>query len=553
MAKKQTDLFGNRVEGVESKQVRRSRGISSIIRTLQKYPTIIEFISATMGTKYEKPKKPMKGSILSLFNNFVYQIAKAKQKPKYTLNISGRNVKVNSFRFLEQQINFTKDLYQYILKGYFSQSTTECFHRVVTYLNLIVKYWKYSLEGSQDALSHGAEKGDGWMAPIEELTKYATESLDNWGCNFEISPKLITEDTAGSYEFSINYPKILKNDLHNDEKFIYFINRYFTKEARQLLNLQANTVDKGGILNYEEIARKSAASRINPHITYGGKSYYMKSKSTIDFTNFDFKDNYKGVYMEHIGGWDTLTNYTSLSIVKKRLKSISGLEALKQLTHISLNWNLIKEIKELDTLTSLETIDLGSNQIEDIKGLENLINLKKLTLSHNKIQKIEGLDSLKNLTHLDLRWNSIFRIEGLDSLESLTHLYLDRNPILRIEELDNLTNLKELTISDTRISNIEGLDSLKSLENLTLKKNGLIEIEGLNKIQNLKSLDLSENQIANMNGIEKSNNLEILYLENNKIEEINGLNSLINLKRLSLKNNQITKIKGLDTLVNLKW
>ncbi|NVM54295.1 MAG: leucine-rich repeat domain-containing protein [Candidatus Helarchaeota archaeon] len=531
MGKKQRDLFGNRVEGIDSKQVRRSRGIPSLLKVLRKFPTIIHFISTTIGSKYEKPKEPMKKSIISLFNNLLYQIAKAKQEPKYTLRISGRYVEVDSYRFLEQQINSTKDLYQNILKGYFSQTTTECFHRVVTYLNLLVKYWKYSLEGSEDVLSHGAEKGDGWMAPIEELAEYATESFDNWSCSFKISPKLIIEEDTGSYEFSINYPKILKNKLYNNDNFMHFANRYLTKEALQLLHEQVKTMDKGGILNYEELAKKGAASRINPHITYGGRTYYLKSKSTIDFSDFDFKDNYKGVYMEHIGGWDTLENYTSLKIVKKRLKSISGLESLKRLTYITFKWNLLKEIK----------------------GLENLINLKKLTLSGNKIEKIRGLDSLINLNHLDLRWNSIFRIEGLDSLENLTHLNLDRNPILRIEGLSNLTNLKELSISDTRISNIEGLDCLKSLETLKLKKNGITEIKGLDKLQNLKSLYLSENQLQKMNGIEKLINLENLYLDNNNITNINGLNSLINLRRLSLENNKITEIKGLDTLVNLKW
>lgn len=215
---------GSETEERESslKQIARLEGVASVLKTLEKYPTILpmSFITRkiTKETRKKDPNEFIKSSKFSLFNQIIDKINDAKENYYlYRYDINGYKIMFLAYHYLKDLLLSTKDLYRYILEGYFSQNDDERFQRVVTYLDLLITWWEHTIESAQDWLSHDADRGDGWMMDEEELMYFVKDILEGESCHFNIE-------------------KIIEEEDYKDQDFVKFMSRYFTKEAKQALD-----------------------------------------------------------------------------------------------------------------------------------------------------------------------------------------------------------------------------------------------------------------------------------------------------------------------------
>lgn len=253
LGKKQPDFFESEAEEIESslKQIARLEGVASLLNTLEKYPTILPmaFITRkiTKETRKKKPKKFIKNSKFSLFNQIIDVINNARENWIEEITINCIVIPFDAYSYLKKQFLSTKDLYRFILEGYFSQNDYERFQRVVTYLHMVITWWEYNIDIAQDWLSIDASKGDGWMMEEEEMMHFVWDSLHGEECSFKIAPRLIAGENMESHEFYINYKKIIEEEDYKDQVFIKFMERYFTIEADQALDTRIERRRKLGL------------------------------------------------------------------------------------------------------------------------------------------------------------------------------------------------------------------------------------------------------------------------------------------------------------------
>jgi protein phosphatase 1 regulatory subunit 7 len=95
--------------------------------------------------------------------------------------------------------------------------------------------------------------------------------------------------------------------------------------------------------------------------------------------------------------------------------------------------NLINHIRGFEGLTELTSLDLSFNKIKHIKHVNHLKKLTDLYFVQNKIQTIDGLDGLDKLRNLELGGNRIREIQNLETLTALEELWLGKNKITELK------------------------------------------------------------------------------------------------------------------------
>ena len=95
--------------------------------------------------------------------------------------------------------------------------------------------------------------------------------------------------------------------------------------------------------------------------------------------------------------------------------------------------NLINHVRGFDDLTELTSLDLSFNKIKHIKYVNHLKKLTDLYFVQNKIQTIDGLDGLDKLRNLELGGNRIREIQNLETLTALEELWLGKNKITELK------------------------------------------------------------------------------------------------------------------------
>jgi protein phosphatase 1 regulatory subunit 7 len=100
--------------------------------------------------------------------------------------------------------------------------------------------------------------------------------------------------------------------------------------------------------------------------------------------------------------------------------------------------NLINHVRGFDGLTELTSLDLSFNKIKHIKHINHLKKLTDLYFVQNRIQKIDGLDGLEKLRNLELGGNRIREIQNLETLTALEELWLGKNKITELKVIHRL-------------------------------------------------------------------------------------------------------------------
>lgn len=146
------------------------------------------------------------------------------------------------------------------------------------------------------------------------------------------------------------------------------------------------------------------------------------------------------IYDSAIGDITPLTTFTNLSSV--------------ELTGVPLT---DADVAKLGTITDLTSLYLIRTGITDISSLENLTELTQLYVNNNilpleepfnKIADISVVSNFTNLESFGADYNQITDVSPLESLNTLEWLYLGGNNITDITPLANLTNLSQLDVAD---------------------------------------------------------------------------------------------------------
>ncbi len=269
-----------------------------------------------------------------------------------------------------------------------------------------------------------------------------------------------------------------------------------------------------------------------------------------------------------------LTNLTSLSIWKCKIRDITPLAELKALRHINI-WgnplaslgplsglaNLedfyaghagISDISPLRTLTSLRDLQMGNNRIKDITPLATCTNLFYLDLNYNRIEDVSPILSLRRLERLELFSNNIRFLPKLEGFPVLTFLEIGRNPLSDVEALSCLTSLERLGVSECQIEHLSPLHELTHLRIVYAFRNKLTDLDGLENCVDLRELHVANNHISDIEHLRNLRDLTTISIYGNQISSIAALSNLTSLCYADLNANQITNVLPLANCVLLQ-
>ena len=147
-----------------------------------------------------------------------------------------------------------------------------------------------------------------------------------------------------------------------------------------------------------------------------------------------------------------LVYYTTKSDDSKESGFPENLNAT--LKDLDLYDNLINHIRGFDGLTELTSLDLSFNKIKHIKNVNHLKKLTDLYFVQNKIQTIDGLDGLDKLRNLELGGNRIREIQNLETLTALEELWLGKNKITELKVTHRSPPLSIVSQRKSKASNL---------------------------------------------------------------------------------------------------
>jgi len=337
-----------------------------------------------------------------------------------------------------------------------------------------------------------------------------------------------------------------------------------------------------GAIEFEDPDLEAA---VGGEVGITGRQIYTDEVVGVGFTSFQCSL----VPLSGLGGLDSCTDLTELTLSSDGITVVMPLHALTKLTRLTLDGNLINDVQALRFLTELTYLNLNANALSSVSGLDELPKLEELSADNNQFTSLNRFSGLVHLKHLNLANNQIVISAQYDGevLANLTQLH---NLDLRNNQIANLSALVGSELGDGDEVYLQGnplSHTALTVQIPALEARGVIvhydgqppdlpiafadpELEALVRTAigkptgdlydddvvgvEFRYLDAASANISALGGLEHCKDLWTLILSGNQIQDLSPLAALNRLEDLSLEHNDIadlTPLSGLTSLTKL--